>query len=319
MRALTAAFALCAGLACALPAQAAWPEKPITFVVPYSAGGATDLLVRSIAPHLEKSLGAKFVVVNRTGASGEIGMASVAASPPDGYTIGLIVSPPVVSVPIERASALHWEKLDLLGNLVDDPCAFTVHKDSPIRTVADLVAEAKKRPGAISVGTTGTGSDDHLAMVALERAAGIKFNHIPFKGGADVRAALTGKQIEVASMNIGEGTQGARTGMPYHNLGQMSRTRSPLAPDVPTFVELGYDLEMAALRGLAAPRGLPPDIRDRLVKAVAEAMANPAYRARITEAYQPLRYLAPEDFARELRTAERELRRLWTQSPWSDK
>lgn len=319
MRARLAAIVLGASLLATGPVRAAWPEKPITFVVPYSAGGATDLLVRSIVPHLEKSLGAKFVVVNRTGASGEIGMASVAASLPDGYTIGLIVSPPVVSVPIERTSLLHWERLDLLGNLVDDPCAFTVHRDSPIRTVADLVAEAKRRPGAISVGTTGTGSDDHLAMVALERAAGVRFNHIPFKGGADVRSALTGKQIEVASMNIGEGTQGAKNGMPYHNLAQMSRTRSALAPEVPTFAELGYDIEMAALRGLAAPRGMPPDIREKLVKAVAEAMANPAYRARITEAYQPLRYLAPEDYARELRSAERELRKLWAQSPWSDK
>jgi tripartite-type tricarboxylate transporter receptor subunit TctC len=308
-----------AALVLSFPAAAVYPEKPINIIVGYSAGGATDLIARAIVPFLEKSLGGKFIVLNRAGAGGEIAFAAIAAAPADGYTIGLINSPNVVTIPIERPGAFHWEKLDLLGNLIDDPGAFTVHKDSRITNLAQLVAEAKARPGAISVATTGTGSDDHLAMLMFERQAGVKFNHIPFKGGSDVRSALVGKQIDVASMNIGEGVQGARGGMPFRNLAQMSLQRADIAPDVPTFKELGYDIQMAALRGIAAPKGLPPDIRERLVKAIAGAIKDPAFQARATEYFNPIRYLAPKEYDAELRAAEVGYRKMWAETPWSEK
>jgi tripartite-type tricarboxylate transporter receptor subunit TctC len=317
-RTIRSVLAAC-GAALALAAHAAWPEKPITMIVAYSAGGATDMLARAMASHLEKSLGATIVVLNKPGAGGEIGFAMIATAPPDGYTIGLINSPPAISIPIERPrSAFHWTKLDLLGNLIDDPGAFTVHRDSKINSLADLVAEAKKRPGEISVATTGSGSDDHLAMVAFERRAGVKFNHIPFKGGADVRQALAGKQIDVASMNIGEGMQGAKSGLPFKNLAQMSAKRAVLAPDVPTFAEVGYPIEMAALRGMAAPRGLPPDIRERYVKAIAEAVNSDAFRKKAADYYNPIRYLAPPEYANELRDGEAQLKKMWGEHPWTD-
>ena len=311
--ALAASFALLGS------AHAAYPEKPITMIVGYSAGGATDLIARAIAPFMEKSLGGKIVVVNKAGAGGEIAFAAIASAPPDGYTIGMINSPNVVTIPIERPGSFHWEKLELLGNLIDDPGAFTVHKESPINTLADLVAAAKAKPGTITVATTGTGSDDHLAMLAFERQAGVKFNHIPFKGGADVRTALNGKQIDVASINIGEGIQGMKGGMPFKNLAQMSVKRANIAPEVPTFRELGYDVEMAALRGIAAPKGLPPDVRDRLVKAIADAIESPAFKARAAEYFNPIRYLGPKEYDAELRTMEGSFKKMWKETPWSEK
>lgn len=303
----------------AFAAHAAWPDKPITMVVAYSAGGATDLIARAIIPHLEKSLGTTFVVINKAGAGGEIGFSAIANAPPDGYTIGMINSPPVLTIPIERSSPCHWTKLDLLGNLIDDPGAFTVHRDSPINSLADLIAEAKKRPGQISVASTGTGSDDHLALVAFERLSGTKYNHIPYKGGADVRQALTGKQIDVASMNIGEGVQGAKAGMPFKNLAQMSEVRALVAQDIPTFRELGYPVEMAALRGLAAPKGLPPEVKQKLAKAIADAVASPEFRRKAAEYYNPIRFLAPDEFTAELKAGEAQFRKMWTEAPWTDK
>jgi tripartite-type tricarboxylate transporter receptor subunit TctC len=318
LRRLRALLAVSA-LAISTLAIAAYPEKPINVIVGYSAGGATDLLARAMAPYIEKSLGAKLVILNRAGAGGEIAFAALAAAPPDGYTIGLLNSPPVVTIPIERPGSFHWERLDLLGNLIDDPGAFVVNTGSSITNIRQLIAEAKKRPGAFTVGTSGTGSDDHLAMLMFEKQAGVKFNHIPFKGGADARAALVGKQIDMVSMNIGEGMQGAKNGMPFRNLGQMGLERADVAPDVPTFKELGFDIQMAALRGMAAPKGLPPDVREKLVKAVADAVNDPAFQARARESFNPIRYLAPREYAAELRSAEALYRQMWKESPWSDK
>ncbi|HEY5293109.1 MAG TPA: tripartite tricarboxylate transporter substrate binding protein [Burkholderiales bacterium] len=314
-------------LACTLlgflpgPASAAYPEQPITMIVAYAPGGGTDLVARAIAPYIEKYLGdgARIIVLNRTGAGGEIGFAALASAPHDGYTIGFINTPPVLTIPIERKTAFTWKSLDLLGNIVDDPGNFSVHAESPFKNLADLAAYAKANPNAVSVGTTGSGSDDHLAMVLFERIAGVKMNHIPFKGSADVRTALAGKQIVVGAINVGEALQYAKGGSPMRNLGQMSQVRTVLAPDLPTFKEQGYDIELAALRGLAAPKGLPPAIRERLIKAIEQAVADPGFHLQAAKFYAPLRYLPPAKYEAELRAAEAQFRQLWNDMPWIDK
>lgn len=299
-------------------ASAAYPDRPITMIVGFSAGGATDILARAVAPLMEEKLGARIIVVNRTGAGGEIAFNAIAAAAPDGYTIGLINSPNVLTIPIERKTNYNLDKFDLLGNVIDDPGAFTVNSESRWKTLAELIADAKARPGKITVGTTGVGSDDHIAMLELERQVGVKFNHIPFKGGADVRSALIGKQIDVASMNIGEGIQGARNGSPYRNLGQMSIERSPVAPDVPTFRQLGYDVVVASLRGFAAPKGLPDDVRGKLVEALAYAVNDATFRARAVAIFNPVRYLGPKEYAAELQAGQAEYRQLWKEMPWTE-
>ena len=300
---------------------AAYPEQPINMIVAYAPGGGTDLVARAIVPYIEKYLGggARILVVNRPGAGGEIGFTALASAQPDGYTIGFINTPSLLTVPIERKTAFTWQSFDLLGNLVDDPDNFSVHGDSPFKNLADLAAYAKANPGAVSVGTTGAGSDDHLAMLLFEKIAGVKMNHIPFKGASDVRTALAGKQIVVAAINVGEALQYAKGGTPMRNLGQMSQTRSMLAPDLPTFKEQGYDIELASLRGMAAPKGLPPAIRERLVKAVERAVNDPAFQAQAAKFFAPLRYLPPPKYEIELREAEKLFRQLWKEIPWMDK
>jgi tripartite-type tricarboxylate transporter receptor subunit TctC len=303
-------------------ADAAYPDKPITMIVAYSPGGGTDLIARAIAPYVEKYLGggARIVIVHRPGAGGEIGFAALANAPADGYTIGFVNTPPLMTIPIERTAQFGGpQRFELLGNVIDDPCNFAVHADSPFRNLKDLADYARANPGKVTVGSTGIGSDDHLVMLMFERAAGVKMTHVPFKGSSDVRTALLSKSITLAAMNIGESLQSIKGGAAMRNIGQFSPARTNLAPDLPTAREQGYDIELSSLRGMAAPKGLPPEIRDQLVKAVAAAAADAEFQAQAVKFFAPLRFLSPAEFERVIKEAEGGFRQLWKELPWGDK
>jgi tripartite-type tricarboxylate transporter receptor subunit TctC len=299
---------------------AAYPERPITMLVAYSPGGGTDLVARALAPYIEKYLGggAKIVIVNRAGAGGEIGFAALAAAAPDGYTIGFVNTPPLVTIPIERKAQFSPQGFDYLGNIVDDPCNFSVHGESDIRSLKDLAAFAKANPGKVTVGSTGIGSDDHLLMLMFERAAGVKMTHIPFKGSADVRTALASRQITVAAINIGEALQAAKGGLPMRNIGQASPARTNLAPELATFKEQGYNFELSSLRGMAAPKGLPADVRAALAKAIAAAAADPEFQQLAIKFFAPLRFLSPAEFEKVVQQQDTDFRQLWKELPWSE-
>jgi tripartite-type tricarboxylate transporter receptor subunit TctC len=302
-------------------AHAAWPEQPIKMIVGYGPGGGTDITARVIAPYIAKYLGnnANIVVHNRAGAGGAIGFSEIARAQPDGYTIGFINTPNVLTIPIERKANFHWQDFELLGNVIDDPGNFSVHNDTPIRNLKELVAYAKANPGAVTYGTTGIGSDDHLAAMQFERIAGVKLTHIPFKGAAEVHKAVASKEIMMAAMNIGEALQYAKGGTPIRQLGQMAPARTNLAPSVPTFKEQGFDIVMASLRGIAAPKGLPPAVRAQLVDAIQKAAADPEFQAKAANSFAPLRYLAPAQYEAELKTSEGNFKQLWQAMPWGDK
>lgn len=315
-----AGVALLAALSWSSHAQGQYPNKPITMIIAFAPGGGTDLVARLIAPYIEKYLGnnARIIVSNKAGAGGGIGFAELAKAAPDGYTIGFLNTPNLLSIPIERQSTFHWKDYDLIGNLIDDPGAFTVHNSSEFKTLKDLVAYAKANPGKVTVGSTGVGSDDHLAMLFFEKAAGVKLTHVPYKGSGETRAAVVSGQLVVGAINVGEALAYIKGGSPIRMLGQMSLKRTVLAPDTPTFIEQGYDMESASLRGMAAPKGLPPEIRERLVKAVAQAAANPEYIKKAGELFAPIRYLAPPEYAKELADTEKMLQQLWKEMPWKE-
>jgi tripartite-type tricarboxylate transporter receptor subunit TctC len=244
-------IAVCLALFAGSTNAQSYPDRPINMIIAYGAGGGTDLVARMITPFIEKYLGnnAKIVVQNKAGAGGGIGFAELARAPADGYTIGFINTPNLLTIPIERKSTFTWESFDLLGNLVDDPDAFAVLSSSPIKTLKDLADYARANPGKVTVGTTGVGSDDHLAMLKFERATGTKLLHVPFKGASDVRTNVAGGQIMVAAMNVGEVLMYAKAGTPLVLLGQMADKRSGLAPNVPTFNEQGLKVELFAWLG----------------------------------------------------------------------
>lgn len=321
LRRSLAAMTLCATAIVPGLAHAAYPEQPIKMVVAYASGGGTDIIARLMAQYMQKHMGnnASIVVMNRPGAGGAIGFTEVVNAKPDGYTIGFINTPNVLTIPIERKVSFHWSNYDLLGNVVDDPGNFSVHADTPIKSLGELAAYAKANPGAVTYGTTGIGSDDHLAALMFERAAGVKLTHVPFKGGAEVHNAIASKQIFIAAMNIGEALQYQKGGTPLRHLGQMSDKRSNLAANVPTFKEQGFKVIMASLRGIAAPKGLPPAVREQLVNAVQKAVSDPEFQAKASNYFAPLRYLAPAAYAAELKEDEAEFQQLWQVMPWTDK
>lgn len=297
--------------------QAAYPEKPITMIVAYGAGGSTDVTARMLAPYIERYLGGgRIVVLNRPGAGGEIGFAAIADAAPDGYTIGFINTPNLITIPIERQARHALDRLDPLVNIVDDPGVMTVRADSPFRSIADVVEFAKGNPGALTVGSTGIGSDDHLAMLLLERQAKVKMTHVPFAGSAENYRAMLGSHTRICDQNLGEGLRGIAAGDPVRMLGVMSRARWDMAPDLPTFREQGYAIDMVSMRGIGAPKGLPPDIRSTLIEAITKAAMDPEFQAKARETFQPLRIVGPDAFAAELKQLDAEFRTLWTEMPW---
>nr|WP_298098315.1 tripartite tricarboxylate transporter substrate binding protein [uncultured Shinella sp.] len=303
--------------------QAAWaeyPEKPIKMLIAYSPGGSTDLTARILAPFIEKYLGndATIVVENRPGAGGEIGFTQLAEAKPDGYTIGFVNTPNILTIPIERSTKFGIESFDLLGNVLDDPGGFSVNKDGPIKSLPELVEYAKHNPNVVTYGTTGVGSDDHLAMLEFSRMNDIKLTHVPFPGASAVRTALVGNHITLGSMNIGEAMQAIASGNPFINLGQMSEKRVAIAPDVPTFKEQNFDIISASLRGVGAPAGLPEDVRKRLIDAIAKAAADPEFQAQTAKIFAPVRYLSPEEHLAAFKELDASARKLWSDKPWTD-
>jgi tripartite-type tricarboxylate transporter receptor subunit TctC len=313
-RALLAAPAL---LPLAARAQEWRPDRPITMIVAFAAGGGTDLAARTIARFMERDLGVSVVVMNRPGAGGEIGFTELARARPDGQTIGFINTPHIVTLPIERRTRFRLEDFSLIGNIVDDPGGIWVRADSEIRDFAQLLAAARARPGTIGYGTTGVGSDDHLAMLALERKSGASFLHVPFGGSAQVKQNLMSRAIPVAVMNVAEGVAEMRQGV-LRPLAQMGTSRWPVLPEVPTLRELGFDVVEGSMRGMAAPAGLPAPVLERLALSVRRTVEDPEFQAAATQQSLPLRFLAPAEYLAELQALRTNYQSIWDQHPWRE-
>lgn len=286
-------------------------------IVAFAAGGGTDVAARTLGRAMEKDLGQSVVIVNRAGAGGEIGWGELARARPDGYTIGFINTPNIVTIPIERRARYRLEDFSPIANIVDDPCGYWVNGDSAIRTLDDLVRAARAAPGTIAYGTTGVGSDDHLATLAFERIAGIQLLHVPFAGSSQVRNAILSRTIQLAAMNIAEGLPDQRAGL-LRALGQMRDGRWSAVPELPTFRELGFDIVQSSMRGVAAPAGMPAPVLARLAGAVEFALRDEEFLRSAAQQDLPLRYLGPDAYLTALRAMRDEYAALWAQHPWRD-
>ncbi len=296
----------------------AWrPDHQLTMIVAYAAGGGTDTAARTIARFMERDLGQPVVVLNRPGAGGEIGFTELARARPDGYTIGFINTPSIVTVPIERRARFALDDFTLIANIVDDPGGIWVLPDSPWRTMADLLAAARAQPETIGYGTTGIGSDDHLAILALERASNTRFLHVPFAGSAQVKQNLLSRAIPLAVMNMAEGINEMQQGQ-MRALAQMGETRGEAAPEVPTLKELGFDVVEGSMRGMAAPARMPPEVLARLAQALRKTVDDPEFQALARQQNLPLRFLSPEAYRAELVAMRARYQALWNQHPWRE-
>jgi len=299
-------------------AHAQWqPDRAITMIVAFAAGGGTDAAARLIARFMERDLGQSVVVLNRPGAGGEIGFSELARARPDGLTIGFINTPHILTLPMERQARFRLEDFSLIGNIVDDPGGLWVRADSDIHSFADLIAAARARPETISYGTTGVGSDDHLAVLALERATGTKFLHVPFAGSAQVKQNLISRALQLGSMNMSEALNDMRHGV-LRPLAQMAATRWEMTPQVPTLRELGHDVIEGSMRGMAAPAGLPAEVLARLALSVRRTVDDPAFQEAARSQSLPLRFLDPAAYLAELQALRVGYQALWTQHPWRE-
>ena len=281
MRTLTVVLMI---LASASAFAQGWPAKQIRMVIPYPPGGATDVAGRAVADRISPALGQTVIVENRAGGNGNIGVEAVVRSAPDGYTI-LVVPDQIASNPHVYKLAYDAQK-DLLPviQLSRQPVVLGVHPSLGVSNVAEFVAMAKQKPGAIAYATSGAGSQQHIAAEWFSSLAGIQLTHIPYKGGGQAITDFVGGQVQAASL-------GSTPVIPHHKAGkvkiiaQTTRNRAPTLPDVPTYVESGFkDLVLDQWLGVFVPAGTPRDIIARLHAEIAKALTDDTVKTRFERA-----------------------------------
>src|SRR5919197_1661232 len=300
MRALMLLIALTLG-GVAAAAEDKYPSKPITMIVPFPPGGVADIVGRPLAAEMEKRLKQPVVVVNRTGAGGAIGMAAVAKSPPDGYTILMGLSSISIFPVADRISGKgpSYELKDFapIALVTADPTVLVVRADSPYKTLKDFVAAAKANPGKITYSSSGVYGTLHVAMEIFANAAGIKLMHVPYQGGGPAVTALLGGQVQASAQGPAAAIGQIKAGK-MRALASWSIKRLALLPDITTFKELGYDAEFYIWSGVFAPAATPAPVIARLREAVKEAANSTEFRTAMEKVQTPVSYLDAPEFAK---------------------
>lgn len=290
------------------PAPAAgFPERDITLVVSWSPGGGTDTLARTLVKNAKKYFGVNINVVNRVGGTGVIGMSSVATAKPDGYTVGVITFN-LSTYRLLGLSDLSYRDYDLIALLNRSQPGLSVKADSPFKTLKDLVEYAKANPGVVTVGHTGPAGSWHLAAAAIGQKYNLKFNFVSFDGAAPARTSLVGGHVAVAATGMDEVLQFYKTKQ-LRILAAASLTRHPAFPDVPTMAEAGYPIENPILdwRGLAVPKGTPPEVLKVLRDGFRKCAEDPEYIKLMNDLALPRTYLEHDKFEEFLAGMEKTL------------
>jgi tripartite-type tricarboxylate transporter receptor subunit TctC len=288
-----------------VPIQAAeFPTKEVQIIIPWAAGGATDLIFRALAATTGKYLGKAVIVVNRPGGAGAVGYTEAAQAKPDGYTLVSAITPLTI-VPHQVKTAYTYKNFDPIINVVSDPGMFLVKSDAPWKSLKEFLDYAKKNPEMITVGNSGSGGGVHLIALAFEKAAGVKFNHIPFAGGGPSVTALLGGHVNAVSVSPPEGIEHVKAGK-LKIIALFSEKRFEMFPDVPTVKEQGVNFVMGQWRGLVASKGTPPDVIKKLHDAFKKGMDDPVFQKNAKDMAVNLHHLGPEAFGK-LMASEHEL------------
>jgi len=295
MKTLSAIIA--AGLLAAAPLHAAaqaFPSRPLSIVVPFGAGGTTDVLARVLGEEMGKVLGQSVVVVNKAGASGTIGTIEVANAAKDGHTLGMLPVGPLTTQPNLRAQPYGPDSFDYVCMVYSNPQLLLVGADAPFKTYSDLVAYAKQNPGKVNYGSSGIGSVPHLAVVALANAAKVEMFHIPHKGEADALASILGGHI---TLFVSHPTFMTAQAGKLRALFAFAPARLPDHPNVPTLVEQGGPpLSFEVWGGIAAPKGIPAAALASLENACKVGTSSEAFRKRMETLQTPVKYLDGKSF-----------------------
>jgi tripartite-type tricarboxylate transporter receptor subunit TctC len=285
-----------AGLAAA---QAAYPSKPVTMIVPFPPGGLADVVGRPVAEAMGRELGQSVIIENKPGAGGGIGMAAASKAAPDGYTILMSLSSftviPEADVVIGRSPMYSLNSLRPIARFTADPTVLAVRADAPWKTVKDFIEDAKKRPGAINYGSSGNYGTMHVPMEILAQNTGIKLTHVPYTGAGPAVVALLGGQIDAVSSGPATVLQQVKAGK-LRVLAHWGNARLQTMPEVPSLKESGYEAEYAQWSGLFVPAGTPEPVVQKL-RAAARAAANDAkVKEVILNAGSPILYQDTPDF-----------------------
>src|ERR1700712_370359 len=269
------------GIAAIGPCWAAWPDdKPVEVVIGFAAGGGTDVMARKLLPFVEKRVGgkAKFVVLNKPGAGGEIAFASIARAAPDAYAMGVVNVPGYNFLPMTRKTQYSMDEIRLVARVVEDPGVIVVGAESKFANLSDVLSALRSRPGSVTFGHNGAGTNGHLAIRMLAGAAEVQPNEISYRGTAAQRTDLLGGHLEVGMVSLSEIPElhGTDKG-PLRAIAMLSKKRSASLPDVPTAEEAGVPIISTAERGFAVPKGVPDDIVKKLEAAIADSVRDPDY------------------------------------------
>ena len=277
----------------------AWPTKAITMIVPFPPGGLADLVARPVAEAMSRELGQPVVIENKAGAGGGIGMSQAAKAKPDGYTVLLALSSltviPEADVVLARPAMFALNELRPIARFTADPTVLAVRADAPWKTVQQFVDDAKKRPGAINYGSSGSYGTMHVPMEILSQTAGIKMTHIPFTGAGPAVVALLGGQIDAVSSGPATVLQQVKAGK-LRVLGHWGTAQLAALPDAPSLKDAGYNAEYAQWSGLFIPAAVPEPIAQRLRAAAKAAALDAKVKEVILNAGSPVQYQDSPDF-----------------------
>ncbi len=277
-----------------------WPERPITFICPWPAGGTADQSMRALCTVAGRILGQAIAVENRAGASGMIGSKALASAKPDGYTIGQI------PISVTRFSQLGTLQADprkdytYIARTSGQTFGIAVPANSRFKTLQDFVAAARAKPGSITYAHAGVGGATHVGMEEFAAAAGIQLSHVPYKGGAEALQGVLGGHVDALA--------DSSSWAPHVEAGKLrllatwGEQRTPRFKEVPTLKDLGYNVVVDAPNGIGAPKGLPPEVEAKLRDAFRQAVASPEFKSVADRLDAPLLYLDGPDYAKYVNT-----------------
>jgi tripartite-type tricarboxylate transporter receptor subunit TctC len=286
------------GFASAMAVAQGWPQRPIKMIVPFAAGGGTDFVGRLVAKHLSQRLGQTVFVENRGGANGTVGLEELMRSNPDGYTIATTSDTPLTVNPFLYKDLPYRPLQDftLVATVVRSAEMFAVNPSVPARTIPELVALAKAKPGRLTYGSAGVGNFSHLGMELLSLETGTKFLHVPYKGTGPATMALIAGDVQVGFLPV-------QVLLPHVQAGQLigiaigDPKRLPSLPDVPTVAETLPGFDVAAWEGIIVPAKTPKEIVTRLREALHSMMSDPEIAAEFTNQKKIVMVLDSEQFA----------------------
>jgi tripartite-type tricarboxylate transporter receptor subunit TctC len=287
-----------------------YPRKPIDLVVPWAAGGTSDLTARALAKSLEPIMGQPIIVTNVTGASGAVGHNKVRQTTPDGYTL-LFSSLSFLGGYYMGQYPFNWLELDPLCSLTDEAVVVVVNAASPIKTLGDLLKEMKAKPGKVSWAYTGAGNATHLTAEGVKLAAGADFRGVPYDGGSQVRTAILGGHMDAACITGGEAWKDAQAGS-LRILASSLPKESPSLPGVKPLKEQGVDFQFVLWKGLFVPKGTPDAVKDALCKAIAKAVQDPEFVKLMTSIRSDVNFLPYKEFGMLLEKDDQVMKQLLT-------